>query len=102
MLPRLVRQGEFMSVEEIYEPFAIQEIWADGMADAYVIGGVFKYTLFSFQKVPGMKGLHRVAVLKGARPLASIAEALKQTQMIINQSRLERFANDEEERLHAH
>lgn len=90
-----------MSSEEIYEPFAIQEIWADGMADAYVIGNVFKYTLFSFQRVPGMKGLHRVAVLKVARPLASIADAVKQAQVTINQSRYE-LRPDEEERLHAH
>lgn len=89
-----------MELEGIYEPFAITEVWADGMGDAYLIGNVFKYTLFSYQRVPGMTGLHRVAVLKVARPMASIADAVRQAKMIIDQPRFER--SDEEERLHAH
>jgi hypothetical protein len=88
-------------MEEVYEPFSIPEVYADGMGDAYVIGNVFKYVLFSYQRVPGMKGLHRVAVLKVARPVASIADAVRQAQITIGQTRLVRV-DEKEVALHAH
>lgn len=78
--------------EEIHEHYAVSEVWCDGVADFYVAGSVLKFTYYSLQKIPGMTGFHRVAVLKVARPVSSMEESTTQMRAAL---RLARVANGE-------
>lgn len=73
--------------EEIHEHYAVSEVWCDGTADFYVTGSVLKFTYYSLQKIPGMQGFHRVAVLKVARPISSLEDSTARMRDALRQSR---------------
>lgn len=66
-----------MSNGALLEISSIQELFAEGADDHYVVGNTFKYTYYSLQHVPGMEGLQRVAILKIARPVSSLRNAIE-------------------------
>jgi hypothetical protein len=66
--------GKSMDMIEMY---GVQEIHADGADSHFIIGSTFKFTYFTLQKVPGMVGLQRVAVLKVAMPLGAMLNSIQ-------------------------
>ena len=72
--------------EEIQEHYAVPEYWCDGSGDHYVTRGVVKFTYFSMQRVPGLSGLQRVAILKIAHPVACLEESHQRLKRALVQS----------------
>ncbi len=76
--------------EEIHEPWAVPEFWCDGATDHYVTSNVMKFTYFSLQKIPGLSGIHRVAILKIAQPIAGLDASRRCMERVIQWNNVER------------
>lgn len=61
--------------DEILEPFAVPEVYADGVGALLVVGGMFKATFYSLQQVADGRPPARIAVMKLAMPASEVPDA---------------------------
>lgn len=72
--------------DEAVEPFAVQEIFFEGVTDLHIEQGMFKCILFSRQKAPGESAVHRVAIARLATPVSELPDIVQKFAIALTQA----------------
>lgn len=62
-----------VELEEVHEPFSTTEVIAEGIADIFRTEDMVHMTFWSYQKIPGLKGIHRVCTGKLAITVSGLS-----------------------------